>query len=84
LQGGADASSPRYINTKLADIARFIFRQEDEPLLDYLVDDGKKIEPKWFIPVIPMTLVNGAQGIGTGWSTHIPCHNPRDVIANLR
>eukprot|EP00026_Physarum_polycephalum_P000381 Phypoly_transcript_00381.p1 GENE.Phypoly_transcript_00381~~Phypoly_transcript_00381.p1 ORF type:complete len:1577 (+),score=426.38 Phypoly_transcript_00381:657-4733(+) len=84
IQGGADASSPRYINTKLAEIARYIFRQEDEPLLDYLVDDGKKIEPKWFVPIIPMVLVNGAQGIGTGWSTHVPCHNPRDIVANIR
>lgn len=84
LQGGADASSPRYINTRLADIARAIFRQEDEPLLDYMVDDGKKIEPRWFVPVIPMVLVNGCQGIGTGWSTTVPCHNPREIIANLR
>ena len=48
------------------------------------MDDGKKIEPKWFIPVIPMVLVNGSSGIGTGWSTHVPCHNPRDIVANVR
>ena len=27
-----------------------------------------------------MILVNGDQGIGTGWSTNIPCFNPKDLI----
>ena len=31
-----------------------------------------------------MSLVNGAEGIGTGWSTFIPCHNPRDIVDNLK
>jgi DNA topoisomerase II len=65
-QGGSDAASPRYIFTKLTDIARKVFPQGDDPLLSYLDEDGKKIEPEWFMPVIPMVLVNGADGIGTG------------------
>ncbi len=36
------------------------------------------------MPVLPMVLVNGAEGIGTGWSTFIPNYNPRDIVANLR
>ena len=31
-----------------------------------------------------MVLVNGAEGIGTGWSTYIPNYNPRDIVANLK
>jgi len=31
-----------------------------------------------------MVLVNGSEGIGTGWSTYIPNYNPRDIVANLR
>jgi DNA topoisomerase-2 len=65
-QGGPDAASPRYIFTKLTAIARKIFPGADDPLLSYLDEDGKKIEPEWFMPVIPMVLVNGADGIGTG------------------
>ena len=30
-----------------------------------------------------MVLVNGCQGIGTGWSTHIPCYNPRDLATYI-
>lgn len=37
-----------------------------------------------YMPIIPTVLVNGAEGIGTGWSTSIPNYNPRDIIANLR
>lgn len=42
------------------------------------------IEPEFFCPVIPLLLVNGCQGIGTGWSTFIPQHNPRDVLNYIR
>lgn len=84
LMGGKDSASPRYIFTKLEKITRFIFHPLDDPLLDYLDDDGQSIEPSFYVPVIPMVLVNGSEGIGTGWSTSITTYNPRDIIANLR
>ena len=31
-----------------------------------------------------MVLINGADGIGTGWSTKIPNYDIREVVANLR
>ena len=65
-QGGSDAASPRYIFTELGRLARKVFPALDDPLLKYLDEDGKRIEPEWYIPVIPMVLVNGADGIGTG------------------
>lgn len=84
LQGGKDCASVRYIFTYLQKITDLIFRKEDEPLLEFLDDDGKTIEPKWYMPIIPMILVNGSHGIGTGFSTHVPCFNPKDVIAGLQ
>lgn len=84
IHGGKDAAQPRYIYTKLADITSKIFNKLDEPLYTYNVDDGVKVEPEYYVPVIPMLLVNGSQGIGTGWSTEIPCHNPLDIINNIR
>lgn len=82
--GGKDHAAARYIFTELGEIARHIFKQEDLPLLNYLKDDAKTIEPEWYIPVIPMVLVNGAEGIGTGWLTLIPQYNPLDIVKNLR
>lgn len=84
LVGGKDAASPRYIYTKLSTLARFIFHKDDDPLLKYEYDDNKKIEPVFYAPVIPMVLVNGADGIGTGWMTKIPNFDPREIIKNLQ
>ena len=82
--GGKDSASARYIFTRLEKITRKIFHPDDDELLTYLEDDGQSIEPEYYLPVIPMILVNGSEGIGTGWSTSIPNHNPREVIANIR
>eukprot|EP00960_Hanusia_phi_P003893 114767-Hanusia_phi.AAC.1 len=84
LQGGADAASPRYIFTHLHPITRFLFHEADDAILKYLSDDGQSIEPQWYVPILPTVLVNGAHGIGTGWSTDVPCYNPRDVVGNLK
>lgn len=83
LQGGNDSASARYIYTRLSPFARRIFHQTDEALLTYNTDDGKTIEPEMYVPIVPMILINGADGIGTGWSTSIPNYKPEDVIANL-
>jgi len=83
FQCGKDASSPRYIFTRLSDITSSIFNQYDLPLFNYLNDDGTLIEPEWYLPIIPMILVNGCEGIGTGYSTYIPTYNPKDIINNL-
>lgn len=84
LQGGKDAASSRYVFTTLSPITREIFHPSDSQLLDYLDDDGQSIEPRWYMPVLPMILLNGGEGIGTGWSTYIPNYNPKDIISNLR
>ncbi|XP_076674328.1 DNA topoisomerase 2 [Andrena cerasifolii] len=83
LTGGKDAASPRYIFTMLSPLARHIFNKYDDALLKYEYDDNQKIEPVFYVPTIPMVLVNGADGIGTGWMTKIPNYNPREIIENL-
>jgi DNA gyrase/topoisomerase IV subunit B/DNA gyrase/topoisomerase IV subunit A len=80
---GEDAASPRYIFTCLNELTYHIFNPLDNPLLEYNEDDGQKIEPIWYIPIIPMILVNGTEGIGTGYSTKIPQHDPEVIVRNL-
>jgi DNA topoisomerase II len=84
IKGGQDASSPRYIFTRLERIARILFPEQDDNILKYLNDDGTPVEPQFYVPIIPMVLVNGSKGIGTGFSTEIMCYNPRDIIAYLK
>ena len=84
IQGGKDSASPRYIHTELNSIVPLLYPPDDLDVLEYLDDDGMKIEPKYYVPIIPMILVNGAIGIGTGFSTNIPCYNQKDIINNLK
>jgi DNA topoisomerase-2 len=84
VKGGQDASSPRYIFTRLERITRCIFPEQDDKILKYLDDDGTPVEPQFYVPIIPMILINGSKGIGTGFSTDIMCYNPRDIITYLK
>lgn len=83
LQGGKDSASSRYINTRLANSSKYLFPDSDNGILNYLEDDGISIEPEWYIPVLPLVLINGAEGIGTGYSSFIPSYNKKDIIKNL-
>ena len=84
LQGGKDSASPRYIHTELNSLTMTIYNKEDLPILNYLDDDGDKIEPEFYLPVIPMVLINGLIGIGTGFSCNVPCYNPLDLIKIIK
>ncbi|KIY62781.1 type II DNA topoisomerase [Cylindrobasidium torrendii FP15055 ss-10] len=83
-EGGKDHASARYIFTEPTPLARGLFHPADDPLLKAQEDDGLTVEPEWYLPVVPLVLINGADGIGTGWSTSIPCFNPMEVVANIR
>jgi DNA topoisomerase-2 len=82
--GGKEAASPRYIFTNLNEQTRLLFPEEDLPLMAYIVEEGLKIEPEHYVPILPLVLANGADGIGTGWATTIPQYSPLDIVQNLR
>jgi len=84
LKGGKDSSQPRYIFTKLNNITYCLFNKMDLDILTYLESEGTIIEPIWFVPIIPTILCNGTKGIGTGYSTDIPCYNPLDIVTNIK
>jgi len=84
LKSGADSASERYIFTQLNKLTRLIYRSEDDAILTYLDDDGQSVEPIYYVPIIPMVLVNGTKGIGTGFSTEVMCYNPAQIIAYIK
>ena len=83
LMGGKDASQTRYIFTRLTSEARKLFDPKDDAILNYLDDDGRSIEPDFYMPTLPMILVNGSEGIGTGFSCYVPPFNPKDIRDNI-
>lgn len=83
LQGGKDHASPRYIYTDFELWSMIIFNKLDEGILEYNYEEGERIEPKMYLPIIPMLLVNGCLGIGTGYKTDVPMFNPKEIINEL-
>ncbi|KAE8596726.1 hypothetical protein XENTR_v10016221 [Xenopus tropicalis] len=84
LHGGKDAASPRYIFTMLSPLARLLYPSVDDNLLKFLYDDNQRVEPEWYIPIIPLVLVNGAEGIGTGWACKLPNYDTREIVNNVK
>jgi DNA topoisomerase II len=84
IMGGSDAASCRYIHTELNRLTDCIYPKEDFPILKYVEDDGQQVEPYYYVPILPMVLVNGMTGIGTGFSTNIPSFNPLDICKNIK
>lgn len=84
LDGGNDAASARYIFTKMDMMTDCIFREEDDVVLKQMNDDGDLVQPEHYVPILPMILVNGSLGIGTGWSSSVPCYNPLDITTAIK
>jgi DNA topoisomerase-2 len=74
-----DSAAPRYIETKLSEYFRLFFPKADDGILEHLEVDGEKIEPKVYAPIIPMVLVNGSVGTGTGHASLILSYNPNEI-----
>jgi DNA gyrase/topoisomerase IV subunit B len=83
-ENGADHASPRYIFTKLNSLTRLIYPKSDDAILTYLEDDGESIEPEYYVPILPMILINGSEGIGMGYSSEVVAYSPKVVIQYLR
>ena len=84
IQGGDDHASARYIFTKLNSITKVLFNKNDNNLLKKQYEDNNEIEPQFYVPLLPMILINGAIGIGTGFSTKILQYNPLDIIEQIK
>ena len=65
---GSKAGSPRYISVKLSPIVHNIFPSEDRWLLPYVFDEGIRAEPEYFIPILPMAVLESYQIVTEGWN----------------
>lgn len=74
-----EAGAPRYIGTRLHKNFKNVYC--DFELLNYKLEEGETIEPEYFLPIIPMILINGSSGIAVGFSSNIINRNPIDVIS---
>ena len=76
-----NAAATRYIFARQNSAINKIYLKDDTPLLDHQYFEGDKIEPKFYVPILPMLLVNGSEGMSIGFAQKILPRNPKDVIA---
>lgn len=81
---GSDAASARYIFSRLRPEARLLFVDRSENVLEYQVEEGDKVEPTFYVPTLPFVLLNGSNGIATGFRTLLPSFNPADIVYNIQ
>lgn len=72
------AGAARYIGTKLSPNFRLMYK--DFELLEYKEEEGEKIEPRYFLPIIPTVLINGGSGIAVGFASNILNRDVREII----
>ncbi len=77
------AAAGRYIFTAMSPIMKKIFKAEDDQVIIPQEFEGTKIEPRFFVPVLPILLINGSEGVGTGYAQKILPRNPEEVKAEL-
>lgn len=76
------SAASRYIYTKGSKWIKTLFDENEKLIYEYnLSDDGQMIEPKRLFPLVPLALVNGAEGISTGWSSSIPSYRLKDIVS---
>lgn len=78
------SAAPRYIFTHKQPYFDSIIMKEDDDILVKQIFEGKEIEPRYFSPIIPLILVNGSSGVGTGFSNDVFPRDPKEIIKHLQ
>jgi DNA topoisomerase-2 len=71
--------APRYIFVKLSGWSKLLLKDDAELHYKFDEDTGDKIEPQFYLPILPMLLINGTNGIAVGYSTAFQNRNPLEV-----
>jgi DNA topoisomerase-2 len=77
------AAAPRYTGTRFSKMARLIFPKADWPILQNQFFEGKEIESKFLLPILPVGLLNGYRGIAVGFASKILPRHPVDMIDKM-
>lgn len=78
--GGKNAAQPRYLEVHASPLLPFLFRPEDDAILNLSLIDGEVAEPETYFTTIPLALVNGTSAVSSGWKSKIPSYDPVMLI----
>ena len=77
-------SAYRYIFVRKNPLMDSIFNEKDDAVLIEQEFEGTKIEPRFYVPILPMILVNGSSGIASGFASRILPRNPKDLLETIK
>jgi len=80
----SESAASRYIYTYMQPYIRDIYKEEDDAILEEQSFEGQKIEYKYYVPIVPMILINGSEGVSTGFAQKILPRNLRDIINYIK
>lgn len=77
-------AATRYTYVSQGDFLRSVFEETDRNLVPNQIYEGDKIEPKYYVPTIPFILLNGSDGVSTGFRQLIYPRNLSDIVAYIK
>lgn len=78
------AAAPRYTRISLSEVTKKVLHEDDEDIVGRQFFEGDYIEPKFFVPTFPLLLLNGSNGLSTGFSSTIYPRNPKEVVSYIK
>jgi DNA gyrase/topoisomerase IV subunit A len=79
-----DASASRYIHTYGTSEFFKLFSKEDTPVLKHQFFEGNQIEPMFYVPALPILLINGSEGLSTGFAQKILPRSPKKITQYIK
>ena len=79
-RSNTEPGAPRYIHASGSKAFFELFDYRDDPVLIHQTFEGTKIEPRFYVPVIPMILANGSEGVSSGFAQKILARNPKNIV----
>jgi len=75
-----DASATRYIFARMNPILKSIFIKDDYEILNHQLFENESIEPRFYVPVLPLIAINGSEGVSIGFAQKILPRDPKQIL----
>lgn len=79
-----EAAATRYIFARMNPVLPKLFVQDDFVNLEHQNFEGAKIEPRYYVPTLPLILINGSEGVSIGFAQKILPRNPVELAKWVR
>jgi len=75
-----EAAATRYIFARMNPILKQLFVKDDFVNLEHQNFEGAKIEPRYYVPTLPMLAINGSDGVSIGYAQKILPRDPAQIV----